>query len=195
MSRKDEQIKELEGILQKNKIIQFILKRAPFLEMPNWYLGAGCIAQTVWNVLHGFDPKQGIKDYDLVYFDPIDTSYEGEDRYIQKGKELFQNIAGDVEIRNQARVHLWYEKHFGYPIKPHQSAEDAIRTWPTTATTVGVRYDDMGDLQVYAAYGLDDLFGMIVRANKILVSEKVYQQKVERWTKMWPMLKVIPWDA
>ncbi|MBI3421255.1 MAG: nucleotidyltransferase family protein [Candidatus Sungbacteria bacterium] len=187
-------MKELEGMLQKNRNVQFILERAPLLAMPNWYLGAGCLAQTVWNTLHGFDPEQGIKDYDLVYFDAADVSYEGEDRYIQKGKELFGDVAGDVEIRNQARVHLWHEKHFGYAIEPHKSVERAISTWPTTATTIGVKkYGD--EFQVYAACGLDDLFGMIIRANKILVSKEVYRKKVDRWTKIWPMLKVIPWET
>ncbi len=190
---KEENVRRLEMMLQKNRNVQFILKHAELLGMPNWYLGAGCIAQTVWNVLHGFEPEHGIKDYDLVYFDATDTSYEGEDRYIQEGEKLFRDVAGDIEIRNQARVHLWYEKHFGYPIAPHQSAEDAIKTWPTTATTIGVRCDGDG-LRVYAAHGLNDLFGMIIRANKILVSKAVYEQKVGRWTKMWPKLKVIPWD-
>ena len=62
--------------------------------MPNWYLGAGGVVQTVWNMKHGFDPEHGIKDYDLVYYDANDTSYEGEDVFIQKGKELFKDIAG-----------------------------------------------------------------------------------------------------
>ncbi|MPZ63102.1 MAG: hypothetical protein GEU93_17795 [Propionibacteriales bacterium] len=30
------------------------------------------MAQTVWNQLHGYDPVHGVKDYDLVYFDPDD---------------------------------------------------------------------------------------------------------------------------
>ncbi len=61
------QIASLQNLLSQNKIINEVLKRASALVLPNWYLGAGCLAQTVWNVPHGFDRCFGIKDYDLVY--------------------------------------------------------------------------------------------------------------------------------
>jgi hypothetical protein len=185
---------ELLQILKKNKNIQLILERAQNLGMPNWYLGAGGICQTAWNVKHGFDPENGIKDYDLVYYDESDLSYEAEDAFIQKGKEIFSDISILVEIRNQARVHIWYEKHFGKPIDKYKSVEDAIDTWPTTATSVGIRKNIDGGLQVYAPFGLDDLLNMIVRANKKKITEKIYQNKVNRWIRVWPKLKVIPWS-
>jgi len=181
-------------ILERNESVQKILERASKLKMPNWYLGAGGVVQTVWNVRHGFNSENGIKDYDLVYYDANDTSYEAEDRFIQKGKEMFNDIPVLVEIRNQARVHLWYEKHFVKPIDQYKSVEEAICTWPTTATSIGVRKDADGKFQIYAPFGLDDLLGMVVRANKVLITEKIYQDKVDRWIKIWPNLKVVPWD-
>ncbi|MDP3947800.1 MAG: nucleotidyltransferase family protein [bacterium] len=184
---------QLLQILEKNKSVQLILDRADSLNMSNWYLGAGGIAQTAWNRKHGFDPENGIKDYDLVYYDAGDTSYETEDVFIQRGNELFKDIPVPVEIRNQARVHLWYEKHFGRPIDQYKSVEKAISTWPTTATSVGVRKID-GQYRVCAPFGLNDLLGMIVRANKVKITEKIYQDKVDRWIKIWPNLKIIPWD-
>lgn len=187
------QITSLEQVLRQSPAVSVVLQRTPELSMPNWYLGAGCIAQTVWNLQHGFDLASNIKDFDLVYFDPTATSYEDEDVYVQQGRELFRDIPAKVEIMNQARVHLWYEKHFGYKIEPYQSVEHAINSWPTTATGVGVRYDEAGRFCVYAPYGLDDLFGMIVRANKVQITEEIYQRKVERWTRIWHKLKVVPW--
>src|SRR3989338_10296406 len=184
---------QLLKILEKNKSVQLILERASELKMLNWYLGAGGIVQTVWNVKHGFNPENGIKDYDLVYYDAGDTSYETEDVFIQRGKELFKDIPVLVEIRNQARVYLWYEKHFGRPIDQYKSVEEAIGTWPTTATSVGVRKIN-GQFHVHAPFGLDDLLGMIVRANKVKITEKIYQDKVDRWIKIWPNLKIIPWN-
>jgi len=77
------QIYFLERIAEQSEVIRNILRLAPGLRMPNWYLGAGCIAQTVWNVQHGFDLTHGIKDYDLVYYDPSDISYKGEEFYIR----------------------------------------------------------------------------------------------------------------
>ena len=187
-----EKERQLEEVLKKNPSVQKILKRAGELHMPNWYLGAGGIAQTAWNVSHGFDPEYGIKDYDLVYYDANSTSYEDEDVFIQQGKELFGDVPVLVEIKNQARVHLWYEKHFGRPINQYASIEEAISTWPTTATSVGVRYTNEG-LSVFAPFGLDDLLGMIVRANKALITKKIYEDKVNRWIKFWPKLRIIPW--
>lgn len=184
---------QLLQILEKNKSVQLILERAKELGMPNWYLGAGGVVQTVWNAKHGFDPENGIKDYDLVYYNADDISYKAEDVFIQKAKEVFKDIPVLVETRNQARVHLWYEKHFGQPIDQYRSVEEAISTWPTTATSIGVRKNGMS-FKVYAPFGLDDLLNMIVRANKAKITEKIYQDKVDRWIKIWPNLKVIPWD-
>ena len=185
---------QLLQILEKNKSVQLILERAKEMCMPNWYLGAGGIVQTVWNVKHGFAPENGIKDYDLVYYDADNTSYEAEDIFIKKGKEIFNDIPVLVEIRNQARVHIWYEKHFGKSIGQYKSVEEAISTWPTTATSIGVRKNVDGTFQVYAPFGLDDLLGMVVKANKAKITEKIYQDKVDRWIKIWPNLKVIPWN-
>lgn len=159
-------------ILEKNKSVQTILEQVQKMDMPNWYLGAGGIAQTVWNIRYGFNPENGIKDYDLVYYDADNASYEAEDVFIQKGKEIFSDIPVLVEIRNQARVHLWYEKHFGKPIDQYKSIEEAISTWPTTATSIGVRKNADGKFQIYAPFGLDDLLNMIVRANKAQITRK-----------------------
>ena len=90
----DQQVKNLEDILKLNSSIQTILERAQELNMPNWYLGAGGVAQTVWNVLHGFDPENGIKDYDLVYFDDSDLSWKAEDIFIKKGEEDLKELLG-----------------------------------------------------------------------------------------------------
>ena len=188
------QTEQLMQMLEKNKSVQFILEHAEELDMPNWYLGAGGIVQTVWNVTHGFDPENSIKDYDLVYYD-ADTSPEAQDVFIQKGKKLFRDIPVPVEIVNEARVYLWYKKQFGYQTDQDQykSVEEAINAWPTTATATGVRKNADGQFQIYAPFGLNDLFNMIVRANKSKITEKVYQDKVDRWIKVWPNLKIIPW--
>jgi len=193
MEINQDQIDRLGEILKANKTLQAILQRADSLGMSNWYLGAGCISQTVWNILHGFEPESSIKDYDLVYYDATDTSYAGEDVYVQKGKELFSDLPAALDIINEARVHLWIEKKHGYKIAQYKSVEDAISTWPTTITCVGVRYED-GKLKVYATFGLDDVFNMVLRPNKKIVTEEVYMNKVKKWTKTWPKLTVIGWN-
>jgi hypothetical protein len=188
------QVDRLREYLSHNQVIAEILHGAPSLAMANWYLGAGCIAQTVWNFLHGFAPTFGIKDYDLIYHDPSDLSLEAQTRYQGHASEFFAHLHAAVEVQNQARVHLWYAEHFGYEIAPCESAEAAINTWPTTATCVGVRTASAGGLRVYAPFGLTDLFNMIVRPNKLQITRELYEAKTERWTRLWPQLQRLPWD-
>ena len=81
---------------------------------------------------------------------------------------------------------------FGYAIEPYTSTEAAIRTWPTTATAVGVRMT-RGVPFVFAPFGLQDLFGLVVRANRVQITRAIYERKVARWTRCWPSLTVLPW--
>ena len=77
-------------------------------------------------------------------------------------------------------------------IEPYPSIEAAISSWPTTATCIGVRMQ-RDDLIVYAPYGLNDLFDMIARPNKVQITEAIYIKKVDRWKTCWPKLQIIPW--
>lgn len=61
------QIHVLQSVLQQNRLIQQIFDCADQLQMPQWYLGAGCIAQTVWNYLSGQELTTHITDLDLAY--------------------------------------------------------------------------------------------------------------------------------
>jgi hypothetical protein len=184
--------RKLLNIILENPAVKEVLENAGELNLPNWFVGAGCIAQTVWNKYHGYDLTKNITDIDLVYFDDNDLSYEAEDEIINLAKSKFSRIPISIDVKNQARVHIWYSKHFGYDIPPYSSIEDALRSWPTTATSIGIRKENE-DYIVFAPFGLDDLLGLIVRANKAQITEEIYNSKVKRWTKCWPDLKVIPW--
>lgn len=187
----DTQKQLLHRILSENEILYEVIVKAQELGLEKCYIGAGCICQTVWNYQNGLEPMYGISDIDIVYFDD-DLSYEKEDGIIKKVKQMFSHLPVEVDVKNQARVHLWYEKRFGYPCKPYRSVEEAINTWPTTATAIGTRLEKE-KLIVYAPFGLNDMFGQIIRANKILITEKVYAEKCQKWRSKWDTLTVIPW--
>ncbi len=72
------------------------------MELPGWYVTAGCLFQTVWNVVTGRPPTSGIKDYDIFYFDCTGLSWEAEDAVIKAGQEVFAGLSAEVEIRNEA---------------------------------------------------------------------------------------------
>jgi uncharacterized protein len=81
------------------------------LALPDAWIVAGCLVQTVWNVLTARPIDHGINDYDIFYFDP-DTSWQAEDVIIRELRERLEKAGVKIEARNQARVHLWYpEKH------------------------------------------------------------------------------------
>jgi hypothetical protein len=189
----DEQLAALRSAVTRNRTLTEVLTRAAALDLPGWYLVAGALCQTVWNVTTGQPPEAGILDYDLVYFDASDLSWAAEDRVIKRGDEVFAGLPAPVQIRNQARVHLWYAGKFGIACPPHTSSEAAISTYEATCACLGVRLRPGGRWQVYAPYGLSDLFSLVLRPNSVLAPRHVYEAKAARWTSQWPALTVLPW--
>ncbi|MBB6733883.1 nucleotidyltransferase family protein [Cohnella sp. CBP 2801] len=187
------QIDALIRIVLTNPLLNTVFRKTPHLNLPEYYIGAGCIAQSVWNHSFGMPIDNGIRDIDWVYYDP-DLSYDKECEVIDSVRREFDSLAVRLDIKNQARVHLWYEQHFGYPIEPFSSLEEAIRTWPTTATAIGMRMNPNKEWKVYAPFGLSDLFSLTVRANKVQITEEIYERKINRWKAIWPGLTVIPWE-
>ncbi|TDF93788.1 nucleotidyltransferase family protein [Paenibacillus piri] len=188
------QMDYLTKMMGASPLMDNVFHKAAHLNIDHYYIGAGCIAQTVWNHCSGFSSTNGINDIDFVYFDS-DLSYDKECEVINHVNQSLGDLPIRIDIKNQARVHLWYEQHFGYPIRPYASLEDAINTWPTTASAIGLRKDANGQWNVYAPYGLNDLFGLIVRANKVQITKEIYEKKVHRWQTNWPALNIIPWES
>lgn len=185
---------KLIGILTKNEMLMEVIGKSDRLQLDSYYIGAGCITQSVWNDLTNRPVNYGIRDLDFIYFDSQDLSYEAEDVVVRRGQQIFPNLPVQLDIKNQARVHVWYPGRFGIQIEPYTSMEEAIDTWPTTSTALGVRREDDGQWKIYAPYGLEDLFNLTVRANKKLISEEVYYRKVDNWLQKWPELNIISWD-
>jgi uncharacterized protein len=106
---------------------------------------------------------------------------------------IFGGLPLKLDIRNEARVHLWYKDRFGYAIKPYSSSAEAIATFPTTATSVGIRRV-FGKFECCAPYGLDDLFGLVVTPNKRQITRAIYEAKIDRWRSTWPDLTYLAWE-
>jgi len=158
--------------------------------LPDAWIVAGCLTQTVWNVRTGRPVDHGINDYDIFYFDP-DTSWDAEDAVIRRIASRLDGIDAKVEVRNQARVHLWYPAKHGRPYPALTRSTDGIDRFLTVNTQVGIR--PAGDRhQVYAAHGFDDIEQMIVRPNYAAnFSAENYRTKTTRWKRQWPEITVI----
>lgn len=185
---------ELEDIVFKSPLLVSLLQRWSEIALPDCWLVAGAIAQTVWNHAFGLPPSHGINDLDIVYFDADDLSEQAEAGHVARVREMFSDLPVWIDVKNEARVHCWYEAKFGYSIPPYKSTLDAITTFPTTATAVGLRPNGYG-LDYCAPFGLSDLLNGIVRPNKKQITQPIYEQKVKRWTAVWPGLRVVDWDG
>ena len=102
-----------EAIIRSDPDLMHLLDRLRSLGLPQWRLVAGCLYQTVWNALTDRPRGTGIKDYDLIYHDGSDLSWEAEDAVIRRVAAATRGCVGPVEVRNQARVHLWFAERFG----------------------------------------------------------------------------------
>jgi uncharacterized protein len=186
------QLTAFEQMVLSNPVTKAIVERMPQLELPGCYLAAGALFQTVWNCLDGRDQQAGINDYDINYFDERDLSWDAEDQAIRLAAAAFGDIDAQVEVRNEARVHLWYEAKFSVACPPFRSTEAAISSFPSTSSCFGIRPDAAGVI-VFAPFGFSDLFSMRTRPNPVLAPREVYETKTARWLTEWPTLTILPW--
>ena len=179
--------------MRADPVLMTILEGAKELRLPDWRLVAGCLYQTVWNTLTGRPAGHGIRDYDLVYFDDSDLSYEAEDQVIRRCESFAADLPATLEVRNQARVHLWFEDRFGAAYSPLRSTDEGIGRYAATTHCVGVRIKDDGELDIHAPFGLADIFDMVLRPNPALANAPSYGEKAARAKALWPELTVLPW--
>lgn len=181
---------EFLALALRNPVNITIIDELARLAVPDAWLVAGCLVQTAWNVLTGRAVDHGIADYDAFYFDP-DTSWEAEDAVIRQLQARLGHLGVKVEIRNQARVHLWYPDKHGLPYPALTRATDGIDRFLTQNTQVGVKRAD-DDYEVYAPHGFDDVERLIVRPNPGLnFSAANYTAKAVRWKVLWPEITVL----
>ena len=179
-----------------NPVIQTLIDRLPRLAIPDCWITAGAVMQSVWNALEGRAPTDGIKDYDVFYFDP-DLSWEAEDRIIRRAAAAFVDLAATIELRNQARVHLWFDERNGTSGYPRlTSACHGIDVFLETPSMFGIRPTGGGNFDIYAPRGYDDLFGYVHRPNPAAIGpESSYVDKATRRKALYPRLAVIPWKG
>jgi hypothetical protein len=177
----------------RNPVNEAIVDAMFSLALPDAWLVSGCLVQTAWNALTGRACDYGIRDYDIFYFDP-DTSWQAEDAVIRRLQDRLTDLGAKIEIRNQARVHLWYAKKHGFSYPALRNATEGIDRFPTKTTQVGICRSRTGH-ELYAPEGLDDVAQLIVRPNPSPnFSAAGYTAKAMRWKELWPELTIVPAD-
>jgi hypothetical protein len=195
MDRQQRLRRRLEDIVRADPDLSDVLHAARRLALPKWRLVAGCLYQTVWNLLTNRPARTGIKDYDLVYFDDTDLSWEAEDQVVRRVEARICNLSAPVEIRNQARVHLWFKQRFGADYPPLRSADEGLTRYASAVHAIGVRLEPDDRLDIIAPFGHDDLFAMVIRPNRVMDNEASYEAKAARAKAIWSELVVVPWST
>jgi uncharacterized protein len=178
----------LRDALRASPRVMEVLTIARAANLPDWRLVAGSIYGTVWNALTGLPPDHGIKDYDICYFDP-DTSYEGEDVVIKAVAAITPpHLLPLVEVRNQARVHLWFSAKFGGDYRPLSCTDEALARYLCYSDAVAVRLEADDSISIAAPFGLDDVFAMVMRPNPVRGTTDNRAAKVASIQTRWPSI-------
>jgi uncharacterized protein len=182
--------------LKSNSELMAVLEAIASSDLPQGAVFAGAVYQTIWNRRLGLAATYGIRDYDVMYFDP-DLSLEAEEKAEQRLKVLLPaGLAAKVEVRNQARVHLWFGPRFGYAYPPLKDANDALNRALATVHAVNVRLGD-GEIRTVAPLGYGDIDAMLFRAGPGGVVPALVEMKARSTLARWPQATFDPrsWEA
>ena len=166
-----------------------ILARLPELELDDCWLVAGCLFGPVWDACTGVRPGTHTRDYDIFYWD-ADTSWEAENAVIERAEHLFGDLGVVIEVRNQARVPLWFEQHFGSPYPTSTGSQENIGRFIVAGTCLGLRPDGHGGFALCAPFGLDDMFTGVLRPNPNNPTPEQFAAKCASYRARWPWLTV-----
>ena len=172
--------------VSRNPVNAAILARWGLLGLPDAWLVAGCLFQTVWNLRAGRPAHASIKDYDLFYFDPVDLSESSERTAQEATRALFADLGVTIEVANQARVHRWYPQHFGRPYPRLVSAEDGIDRFLMLELCVGVRPG-----LTYAPNGLSGLYAGTLTPNPKTPYPELFFAKAASYRSRWESLSMM----
>lgn len=188
----DKLAEKVTALCLMNRANAVVLERLPQLGLRDWWLAAGSLFQTVWNLRSGRAAQSGVRAYEVVYFSE-DLSEEAEADVGRAAAALFQDVDGTVSVRNQARTHLWYGEAHEITYPPLTSAAEGLLREPAIAATIGMKCSGTDFFDVYAPFGLGDVWDMVARPNRALPLAKTYEETTARWLARWPRLVIYPW--
>ncbi|MGO0078720.1 nucleotidyltransferase family protein, partial [Streptococcus suis] len=173
---------ELGKYLSQDPDINRILEIVKDLDLADSWICAGTIRNFIWNH-YRFDKNT---DVDFIFYD--------EKIPHQATKELEANLhqrypAYRWELKNQVFMHI-----HSPDTPPYQSSKDAIEKFPERCTAIGVRQTKNGNLEIFAPYGLDDIYHYLVRPTPhFLVNSKrmdIYKKRMKKknWKEQWPII-------
>lgn len=177
-----------EADILRNPVNRALCARLPALGLSETCLVAGALFQTVWNLQCGRAPGDGIDDYDVFYFDRDDVSPEAEARARERAGALVADLGITLDLCNQARVHHWYQEHFGHPTAARRSSEDSVGRFLVRCTCVGYALLPSRAPRLVAPFGLEEMYAGILRRNTPTAEAELFDRQVARYRARWPHL-------
>ena len=183
--------RRLVEIIRADPDLMHVMRTVRGLGLPDWRIFSGAVYQAVWNAVTGRPVGYGRKDYDLGYFDP-DTSWDAEDVIIKRVAAAFDEpFRSDVEVRNQARVHIWHPAKFGGSYAALTHTDEALTRFVAPCFAVGVRLEDNDEITVAAPFGLDDVFNLTIRPTPHRPLANDWDRIIEKANARWPELNIV----
>lgn len=189
----DAQRAALEQIIRTSPLLMEVLVGLRADRLPDQLLVAGAIYNLVWNRLTGKPDLTGINDIDVFYYDASDIGWDAEDVVIKRLDAKFAHLPIPVQVRNQARVHLWFPQKFGTSFEPLTSSAEMLGRYASETHSVGARLEADDTITIVAPFGLDHIFSMRIVPNPVLANKKAHEAKAARAKSMWPEVTVLPW--
>ena len=190
-----EQNEKMISILKKNTYLMDVLDYIETLQLLNYYIAAGSIFQTVWNYYDQKDLNYNIKDIDVIYYDNTDLSVEKDIKYYNLINDFCKNkgYKYEIDVSNEARMHLWKKEKFNIDVEPYKCSEDAIDKWVATVHAIGITKEN-GEIKIYAPYGLSDIYSKTIRPIKHKYNTKeIYYKKASSWNERFDNLNIVEW--
>jgi hypothetical protein len=177
---------ELRALIAADHARMRVLTLVRTLALPDCWVAAGFVRSRVWDHLHGRPTSPLPPDIDVIWFDADQAGAE-RDAALEQALRASES-ALDWSVKNQARMHGRNAD------QPYRSAAHAMAYWPETATAVGARLADDGAIEIAAPFGLEDLFGLVVRPTPRFqtIKHDVYLDRVraKQWQATWPRLAI-----
>jgi uncharacterized protein len=176
----------LLAILAGDQIRWRALATVASLGLPDCWIGAGFVRNAVWDHLHLRLPSPPVGDIDVLWFDPERADPSADERLEARLRNIDPTL--NWSVKNQARMYTRNgdAQYFG--------SVHAMQHWPEIATAVAARRIGGSDCEIAAPFGLDDLFGLVVRPTPHFTGAKhrVYLDRVraKRWSCTWPRLRI-----
>lgn len=175
---------DIVRLIEEDQWMMNIIWTVKELGLPDCWICAGFIRSKVWDTLHGFSKRTDLADIDVIYFDSSNIQEKQEKVYENQLLEVDSTIPWSV--KNQARMHVLNN----FP--PYTSATDGIAHFPETATSIGVRLDKQGKLEITAPHGISDLLNMKVCPTPAFMNSDIYMKRVNKknWPKFWTKVRI-----